>query len=75
MSDRVLNPTVEPNFFSDNAELPQDFWERYFALQKMATMAAWHDGSFSVTFTDAKTGKTKKLKNVRFTAEADAKLN
>ncbi len=75
MTDRVLDPQSEPNFFSEKTELPRDFWERYFALQKMATMAKWQNGSFIITFTDEQTGKIDQLKNIRFSTESEAELN
>lgn len=66
MSDRVLNPQREQNLFQQGDQMPQEFWEQYFAIQKVATMVDWQDGSFTIQVTDEKTGKTRKFKNIRF---------
>lgn len=75
MNDRVLNPQFEQNLFQENEQLPQDFWQRYFAIQKVATMVDWQDGSFTVQITDEKTGKTKQFENVHFATDKGFQLN
>lgn len=75
MNDRVLDPQLEQNFFQESEQLPEDFWQRYFALQKVATMVEWQDSSFTVQITDEKTGKTREFENVRFATDKGFRLN
>lgn len=75
MSDRILDLRAEQNLFQESEQLPDDFWQRYFAIQKVATMVDWQDGSFTVQVTDERTGKTKQYDNVRFSTDQGFKLN
>lgn len=56
---------------ADEKELPRDFWQRHFMLQALAAKADMAGGQFSVEITDQRTGKTTKLKGVRFVPQSD----
>lgn len=76
MSDYILTPGLDHNpFEQSNQQLPQDFWERYFAIQKITTMVEMQDGSFMVEIKDEKTGKVNKFDNVRFATRQGWKTN
>ncbi len=74
MNDHILDPQNEANLFQDD-QLPQDFWQRYFAIQKVATMVDWQDGSFDVQVKDHQTGQTTKLANVKFDTKQGYRSN